>query len=850
MENQPKARQGLTCRKSRRNFRGRVAQWALTLALAGVPLVAQAAFPHKPDYVDGASWASLRHAVAGSISQQAKLTAGAGAGAEGEANDGFGFSVAMSGDTAMVGAWQDDVGGTDGRGSAYMFVRSGGAWTLEAKLTPMDDAPVGSFGVSIALSGNTAVVGASSHAVNSQVNRGSAFVFVREGQSWTQQARLIASDGAAGDFFGSAVAITGDTVLVGSPRVDVGGDADQGAAYVFERSGASWSQQTKLIAADGAPSDFFGDAVALSGDMALVGAWHDDIAGNTDQGSVYEFVRIASNWSEGAKLTASDGASGDVFGRSVAFSGSTTIIGAFASDVDNRPNQGAAYVFVLDSGNWSEQAKLTVDDGAAEDRFGIAVSLSGETAVIGADLAEAGAGANQGAAYVFTRTGTTWTRQARLSSSQGAANDRFGYAVAVAGPYAIFGSPSDDFGINNDQGSASVFERNGSDWTGEVKLDTGDGAAEDQFGFAVALWEDTALIGAAYENPGGVHDQGAAYVFVRNGPSWTLQTTLIAADGSLGDEFGSSVAIAGDTAVVASRESAYVFARTGQNWTQQAKLAAADGMAGDGFGSSVSISGGTAIVGSFRSAIGSNQGQGAAYVFVLKGSNWLQQSKLVADDGSRFDEFGTSVAVSGEVVIVGAPYDDFDIITEQGSAYVFERVGTAWTQRSKLVAQDGWFFDLFGQAVALSGDTALIGAPFDTRGSAYVFVRIGANWLQQDKLFLPDGVSGDEFGRSVALSGDAAVVGAPKHDVGSNDDQGSAHVFRRTGTSWALQDTLTASDGARLDNFGYSVAIFGGTSLVGAPLDNGDPPFGNLLEGAAYVFGDALDGVIFANSFE
>jgi hypothetical protein len=252
--------------------------------------------------------------------------------------------VAIEGDTALVGAEWDDEEGFDS-GSAYVFVRSDTGWTQQAKLTPSDGAEGDFFGRSVAVNGDTAVIGAV-YDDDRGLQSGSAYVFVRSGTSWTQQAKLLASDGEWVDTFGSSVAVDGDTVLVGAAGDDDSGNSS-GSAYVFVRNGTSWTQQIKLWAADGAADDNFGSSVALDGNAAVIGAYGDD-AGDNDQysksGSAYVFVRNGTSWSQQVKLLAPDGETEDVFGYSVAVSGSTALIGVYGDD-DKGMNSGSAYVF-------------------------------------------------------------------------------------------------------------------------------------------------------------------------------------------------------------------------------------------------------------------------------------------------------------------------------------------------------------------------------------------------------------------------------------------------------------------------------------------------------------------------
>ena len=271
-----------------------------------------------------------------------------------------------------------------------------------------DGASFDGFGYSVALDGDTALVGAYAADVNGNFDQGAAYVFVRQGASWSQQQKLVASDGVQGDFFGYSVALDGDTALIGAAQANVNGNFDQGAAYVFVREGASWSQQQKLVASDGVADDRFGRSVALDGDTALIGADQADVNGNFYQGAAYVFVRQGASWSQQQKLVASDGAQGDRFGWSVALDGETALVGASLADVGGNASQGTAYVFVREGASWSQQQKLVASDGAARDRFGWSVALDGETALVGAYWADAGGNANQGAAYVFLREGASW----------------------------------------------------------------------------------------------------------------------------------------------------------------------------------------------------------------------------------------------------------------------------------------------------------------------------------------------------------------------------------------------------------------------------------------------------------
>jgi hypothetical protein len=395
-----------------------------------------------------------------------------------------------------------------------------------------------------------------------------------------------------------------------------------------------------------------------------------------------------------------------------------------------------------------ELQKLTASDGASDDRFGWSVSLSsdGSTALIGSPFDD-DKGSSSGSVYVFTRNGSTWTEQAKLVASDGAGGDNFGWSVSLSsdGSTALIGAYLDDDPVKGtNSGSAYVFTRNGSTWTEQAKLTASDGAAYDNFGYSVSLSSDgsTVLIGSRYDDDKGTNS-GSAYIFTRNGSVWTQQAKLVASDGAGGDYFGTSVSLSSDgsTALIGAyldddkgsdSGSAYVFTRNGSTWTQQAKLVASDGAGGDNFGRAVSLSsdGNTALIGAYGDddpVKGTNSG--SAYIFTRNGSTWTERAKLVASDGAGGDYFGWSVTLSsdGNTALIGA-YGDDDKGTNSGSAYVFTRSGTTWTEQAKLVASDGAGGDWFGWSVSLSsdGNTALIGAHWDDdrgtdSGAAYIF---------------------------------------------------------------------------------------------------------------------------------
>lgn len=379
----------------------------------------------------------------------------------------FGRSVSMSDGTTLIGAWGKTESGADS-GAAYVFQLNGSLWTQQAKLVPGDGAAYDWFGYAVAVINNTAFIGTPNDEDNG-IQSGSAYVFIREGNTWTQRAKLVPSDGSDFNVFGTAVAASAHTVVLGAPYAGASGI---GAAYVFTGSGSSWGQQAKLSAPDASDGDKFGGAVAIDTDTVVVGAYNDDDNGR-NSGSVYVFVRNSGSWGLQAKLIPADGARDDFFGWSVAVSGETILVGAYADD-DRGGASGSVYVFTRERGTWSQSAKLLAADGQSGDQFGYSVALAADTAVIGG-LGDDDRGTNAGSVYVFARQQGTWTQRAKLLASDGGpADDQFGVSVSVSDDRAVCGFHQDDEIVFN-TGSAYVFELN----CAPCRVDlTGDGVAD------------------------------------------------------------------------------------------------------------------------------------------------------------------------------------------------------------------------------------------------------------------------------------------------------------------------------------------------------------------------------------
>ncbi|MBW2529583.1 MAG: hypothetical protein JRI23_35725 [Deltaproteobacteria bacterium] len=368
-------------------------------------------------------------------------------------------------------------------------------WIEEAKLTASDGANGHQFGHATGLDADTAVLGAP----GATGSHNAAYAFVRAASGWTEQQRLTAAQSQPGDYFGGAVGVSGDTAIVGAAAAD----SASGTAYVFLRNALAWSEQQKLTAGDAQADQGFGCAVALDGDTVLVGA-NGDGAGGVDAGAAYVFIRTGVVWLQQAKLTAPDGAAGDLFGQAVALDVDTAVIGAHSSDGASA-DVGSAYVFARSAGLWSAQSTLAATDADSDDQLGWAVAVRDDTAVVGALLDDEG-GADAGAAYVFGRSASAWTQQQKLTAQAGGAGHRFGSAVGIQGAAIAVGAS----GYATDAGAVYAFARSAATWAEEERITAIDAASTQALGFSLALRRNLIVAGAPYHAGAGV-DAGAAY---------------------------------------------------------------------------------------------------------------------------------------------------------------------------------------------------------------------------------------------------------------------------------------------------------------------------------------------------
>jgi hypothetical protein len=808
------------------------------------------------------------------------------------------------------------------------------------------------FGNSVAISGDTAVVGSSLGGFLDA--SGEVIVFRRSGTTWSQEAYLTDSNAGEGDQFGYAVAISGDTIVVSTEQQvgSINGIGATGAICVFTRNGNIWSQQAYLKASNPGVFDWFGHSVAISGNTIVVGAHFEDSTatggpneGKQDSGAAYVFTRNGTIWTQQAFLKANNAGEDDRFGYSVGISGDTIVVGALLEDnsATGDPNEealgaGAAYVFTRSASAWSQQSMLKASNAGEGDLFGWSVAISGDRIVVGAihedssysSIFNSNEGAqDSGAAYVFNRMDNTWTEEGILKPISAGAGDKFGSSVSYDGGVIVVGAHREDSTADwpnegaNDAGAVYVFGKQDS-WFEITTLKASNAEANDLFGESVAVSGDTIIVGAIRENSGqkgvipgsptaaqtdqGTPDAGAAYIFI-----WGLfsypQQAYLKPPGDIDNDFRSSaVDIFGDTVVVGaqyedggaqtingnqadnskpSSGAAYVFVRERGSWRLQAYLKASDAATNELFGSAVTIDEETIAVGAYQEV-----NSGAVYIYVRNGNIWNQQQKIKAGNIGTEDCFGYSVAINGDRLVVGAPCEDGDAssttaspndnFTNAGAVYVFARIGNTWSADGYLKANNAQREAEFGRSVGIStvfniinsssgiGGISftphiVIGSPFSDKitltpegflidykysvGAAYVYTRSsGSNgvWSMQAYLQASNADAFDFFGYSVGIDGGNIVVGAFGESVFNgirqNDGDyqvGAAYVFTGSKNNWTQQAYLKASNAEARDWFGSSVDISGNTIVVGAHLKNGNSlTNGNLLlsVGAAYRY--------------
>jgi len=719
-----------------------------------------------------------------------------------DTNDFFGQSMDVDGNYAVVGAYGCGVGG-----AAYVFEFADGFWYQRAKLVATDATADDWFGMAVAIDGDTVVVGAP----DDGPSVGSAYVFTRSGDTWSQQAKITGPSTMIGDYFGMALDLDAGTLAIGSESHGTGG-----AVFVYTGAGASWALQQEFTGTDTVSGNRFGGDVKVAGDTIVVGAIY-----HASNGAAYVFTRAAGVWSERTQLVADDGSATDQFGDSISISGGTIAVGAPRTDQSGN-DTGKVYLFSGSGADWTQDAALDPADIDTDDWFGVSVSLEGERLLVGAYM---GGPSGRGSVHAYENKGGTWKRRTVIDRDEDLTSS-FGMQVALTGDMALVTAPQDSL-HGASSGLAYAFSPVFNDaplafddpmsFNSQSDLVADDAAEYAFYGEDIALQGTVAVVGA----PGAHAGAGSAYVYEKADGAWTQVAELASSDPNDYDAFGKSVDVDNGTIVVGEYAdsdvaggSVHVFTKVGGIWTHRAKLTASDGTYGAALGCSVAISGDTIIAGAYNAGT-----RGAAYTFTGSGATWSEEHRFSGTDVG--DEFGWDVDIDGDVVLIGATGVDgpgFNV----GAAYIGNRDETgAWTLAPALMAGDPLDSDYFGLSVALSQGVALVGAkghegpsPDNWSGAAYAFEGRGDDWAQSAKLVPNDSTAQAAFGTVVAFDGRTAIIGAPGID--GQGRNGNAYSFTYDGSTWTQEHKWGANSPVANGMFGDAAAVDGNSCIVGS----------------------------------
>lgn len=759
-----------------------------------------------------------------------------------------GWSVSIDGNRALVGAPHSSDFGHRENGDAYIFEResSDSEWHFVTRLLPHDLDDNDMFGAAVSLFADRALVGSYQDDDQGE-NSGSAYVFKFNGKDWIEEAKLTPKVGSERALFGASVSLYGNRALVGAYR-DFQVEGISGAAYLFEVDGAEWSETEKFIPDDNTGFSQFGYAVCLTDDRLAIGANFESTSGTS--GAVYIYDYADGDWLLTTKLRADQGAFSSEFGSSISLAEDRVIVGA-PSERQNNLSYGAAYIFDFTTQGWNRSAKFVPENGMPHDMFGMSVTLSLNTALVGSPLDDEAA-PDAGAVYLYEYNGEEWVFGTKLIKAGAVRGENLGFSIESSGLGFIAGARFDNTaGVQS--GVSYFLPINAPTWPEAVALLPPDGPAVDIFGSRVSIYGNYALIGALGHDGNG-STSGAAYIYEFVDEQWVEVAKLTPSDGASNDSFGSSVSLLGTRALIGASYSevdsirtgsVYIFEYDGVSWVETQKLYPQDVRSSARYGVSVAQD-------SERIMVGADQysndliNSGAVYFYEYDGSQWSQTERILPTDRTANAGFGNAISFESNFALIGASREEVSVSFDVGSVYVFEYKNGMWQQVDRLLS-DELRDDLnFGAAVDLYDGYALIGAPgeyfgFQRSGAAYTYKYNGSNWLFVEKQFSPTPTIHGGYGVSVSLSDGFALVGEDEALTGLLPS-GAAHLYERTNDLWEFKETLVPPNGFDVSiflGFGTSVDLYENRAIIGTPGDNENGPG----SGAAYLLD--VDPILF-----
>ncbi len=697
--------------------------------------------------------------------------------------------------------------------------------TLATEDVLLPVAPSARFGDSLAVSGDWMVAGMPMYAAPGAPTAGAAAVFERRDNVWNFHQLLTPPIGQDGAQFGRSVAINGDAIVIGAPRYD-GPHTASGAVFFYTlTSSGHWFRQATVTPPDAEPYQAFGASVALlSRDQFAVGAPQDRGAG-TFAGSVYIIDWDGDHWSPTwsyHEIHAADASPFDYFGLALAATEDSVIVGAPEKQTAGRSG-GAAYLLTWDGIAW-DQTSLEPGLNEGRSRFGAAVALDETTIIVGSP----GASSNTGATDIYGQTEGQWTHLGRHSPLHLDRGDSFGRAVAVEGGTAIVGAMG-AYGGAMKSGEVHILQNTGESWAPTAVVKSPAPAHHLFFGSRVALDGQSILVAAQGDDVGG-EGTGSISVLDAATPHASPSQVLRPLDAHV-NNFGAQIQRHEDRlAVSASYRGStsaepsalvYLFSMGASGWVPEGRIHVPGALP-------QALALGKNIV-----ALGDSQDDtfdtraGRVHLYELMSSGqWGPTTTLIGSRSNAYGYFGTSLGIDGETLVVGAP-GEVDGGT-RGAAYLFERGVTGWHEAARLGGNNG--AARFGTAVAIQGGQVAVGAPdpyeysWSNAAEVRLFAHDGTTWQVQQQLTAEGEPHGNAFGSSIYLTDTILIVGT----VPSNY-LGAAHMFARTEDGWS-KTAVTRSDGAthycrgswlsdQGDQFGRVIGTFDGTLMVGVPTD-------------------------------
>ncbi|WP_417392204.1 Calx-beta domain-containing protein [Gimesia sp.] len=777
--------------------------------------------------------------------------------------DEFGRRMVVSEDYLLIAATGSD--SSDVTGVVYLYVKDNGGtpdttaddrWIYETTFTAPDPDSLAGFGHSLAIDGDTILI-AAKKTFGSEV-----YVYEKSGVDWTTNSPvitpLLSSTSTYISWFDDAatypetfLAIQDDTIVVSDPFSTIDPSL-AGQIYVFTRNGDDWStldpDRSILKASDSTARNDFGYHIDLDDDKIIVGATRDE----SHRGAAYLYLKGENGWDDATeiKLVGTGTENSDQFGTMVAIDGNTVVVSAISDD-DSGSSAGAIYIYDASQG-WDNLVETKViparilnqDEyygvGLYTQNFGGSIDIEGTTIVVGATST----GPQSNSVYIYDGTdGWDQVKESRISLPKDSEIYDRGFGATVAYHNNNLIVALQDKITDSDVARVYSFTRPpryNNLIQSQTEIPPAPLADADHTGIAIAVDGDFMAV-AANKSDLADTDAGVVYIYQRNknninnesDDTWHYHSTLTALDAQAGDQFGTSLALDGDTLVIgAFSEStlgensgaAYVYHLNGSTWEYEEKLTASDGEAGDYFGRSVAIENNTIVVGAyFRDSDSTpEEDTGAVYVFSRTGSTWFEIQKLTASNAAVLDRFGRAVAIQNGTIFVSAITARVtEPSPEAGAVYVFRQITGSWQEAQILAAPDGDNNDSFGSDLHVDGNYLGIVASGDDdlKGSAYLFVNKGGTWEFQQKLTPPESDDSDRSVNSIRISGSTLVIGS-MYGNGNVTNSGAAYVYRLNNDQWEESQTLKAEDGAPGDFFGYSVALSNSEVIVGAPLND------------------------------